>query len=45
MWDHIKGALIGVAATRAQEFINEIVPGFQDQFQRIQNNKTVKQNF
>lgn len=33
-WDHIKGALIGVAATRFTEFVGDIVPGFTDQFQR-----------
>ena len=32
-WDNIKGALIGVAATRFQEFVGEVVPGFQEQFQ------------
>jgi len=42
-WDHIKGALVGVAASRAKEFINEFVPGFQEQFQRIQN-KGAKQS-
>jgi hypothetical protein len=30
-WDNIKGALIGVAATRFKEFVGEIVPGFQEQ--------------
>jgi Protein of unknown function (DUF3618). len=33
-WDHIKGALIGVAASRFTEFVGEIVPGFTDEFQR-----------
>jgi hypothetical protein len=31
-WDNIKGALIGVAATRFKDFVGEIVPGFQEQF-------------
>ncbi len=35
-WDNIKGALIGVAATRFKEFIGEVVPGFQEQFQRTE---------
>jgi hypothetical protein len=32
-WDNIKGALIGVAATRFKDFIGEVVPGFHEQFQ------------
>ncbi len=39
-WDNIKGALIGVAATRFKDFVGEVVPGFNDQFQRTQNEKT-----
>jgi hypothetical protein len=30
-WDNIKGALIGVAASRIKDFVGEIVPGFQEQ--------------
>ena len=30
-WDNIKGALIGVAATRFKDFVGEIVPGFQEE--------------
>ena len=35
-WDNIKGALIGVAATRFKDFVGEIVPGFQEQFQQTE---------
>src|SRR6476659_6821317 len=35
-WDNIKGALIGVAATCAKDFIGEVIPGFQEQFQGIE---------
>lgn len=35
-WDNIKGALIGVAATRFKEFVGEVVPGFHEQFQSTQ---------
>jgi hypothetical protein len=35
-WDNIKGALIGVAATRFKDFVGEIVPGFQEQFQHAE---------
>jgi hypothetical protein len=38
-WDNIKGALIGVAATRFKDFIGEVVPGFKEQFQRAENQK------
>ena len=31
-WDHIKDALIGVAATRVTDFVGELVPGFKEQF-------------
>ena len=33
-WDNIKGALIGVAATRFKDFVGEVVPGFHEQFHR-----------
>jgi hypothetical protein len=36
-WDNIKGALIGVAATRFKEFVGEVVPGFHEQFQRTES--------
>ena len=35
-WDNIKGALIGVAATRFTDFIGEVVPGFHEQFRRTE---------
>ena len=35
-WDHIKGALIGVAAARFTDFVGEIVPGFREQFQQTE---------
>ena len=35
-WDNIKGALIGVAAARVKDFVGEVVPGFQEQFERTQ---------
>jgi hypothetical protein len=34
--DHIKGALIGVAATRFKDFVGEVVPGFDEEFQRTE---------
>ncbi len=38
-WDNIKGALIGVAASRFKDFIGEVVPGFQEQFQATESQK------
>lgn len=35
-WDNIKGALIGVAATRFKDFVGDVVPGFQEQFRRTE---------
>jgi hypothetical protein len=35
-WDNIKGALIGVAATRFKDFVGEVVPGFHEEFQRTE---------
>lgn len=37
-WDNVRDALIGVAATRLKEFIGEVVPGFQEQFNRAEEN-------
>ena len=31
-WDHMRDALIGVAATRVTEFLGELVPGFAEEF-------------
>jgi len=36
-WDNIKGALIGVAATRFKDFVGEIVPGFQEQLRTTEH--------
>ena len=31
-WDHIRDALIGMAATRVTDFVGEVVPGFAEEF-------------
>jgi len=31
-WDHMRDALLGVAATRVTEFLGELVPGFAEEF-------------
>jgi hypothetical protein len=35
-WNNIKGALIGVATTRVKDYIDELIPGFQEHFQRAE---------
>ena len=44
-WDNIKGALVGVAATRFKEFVGEIVPGFHEQFQRSEEKSKAIETF
>jgi hypothetical protein len=39
-WDNIKGALIAVAATRFKDFVGEVMPDFNEHFQKTQNEKT-----
>ena len=36
-WNNIKGALVGVAASRLTKFVSDIVPGFQEQLQHTQD--------
>jgi hypothetical protein len=33
-WQNIKNALIGVAATRATDFVEEVLPGFAEQLRK-----------
>jgi len=35
-WENIKGALVGVAATRVKDYVGEIVPGFHEHYDRTQ---------
>jgi hypothetical protein len=39
-WDNIKGALIGVAATRFKDFVGEVIPGFHEQFRKTEGMKS-----
>jgi len=39
-WDNIKGALVGVAATRFKDFVGEIVPGFHEEFRQAEGKTT-----
>ena len=36
MLDHIKGALVGMAATKMKDVVGQVVPGFQEEFDRRQ---------
>jgi len=39
-WDNIKGALVGVAASRLKSFLGESIPGFQEQLSKTENEST-----
>lgn len=34
--DEIRGALMGLATTKAEEFLKEVLPGFRDEVSRVQ---------
>ena len=36
MLDNIKGALIGIVATKMKDAVGQVVPGFQEEFERRQ---------
>jgi hypothetical protein len=36
MIDNVKGALIGMAATRVKDLVADVLPGFRDEFDRRQ---------
>jgi hypothetical protein len=38
-WDALKGALVGVAATKLSGFIEDLLPGFQQEFTKAQTGK------
>jgi hypothetical protein len=35
-WDNVKGAMIGLAASRFKDYIGEIIPGFREEFRRTE---------
>ena len=39
-WDNIKGALVGVAASRFKDFVGEIVPGFHEELRQCEQKTT-----
>ena len=36
LWDNVKGALMGVASAQIKEYISGLVPGFDEQFRRVE---------
>lgn len=43
-FDHLKDALVGVAAVRLKDFVEDIIPGFRDQYQRAEDKAKSKHN-
>jgi hypothetical protein len=41
LWNDIKGALLGVAATRITAYISELVPGFDEHFRHATQSRDV----
>jgi hypothetical protein len=39
MWDNIKRAVIGVAASRFRSFLNDTIPGFSEQYRKTESEK------
>ena len=42
-WNNIKGALVGVAATRVKDFVGDVAPGFHEQMQRAEEKAKARQ--
>ena len=38
-WDNLKGALMGLAATRVGQFVEELVPGFTEHYRKAASGK------
>jgi hypothetical protein len=36
LWNHVQGALVGVAGARIKEFIEELVPDFDEHYRRAE---------
>jgi len=39
-WDNIKGALVGVAASRLKNFLGDSIPGFEEELKRTEGDST-----
>ena len=38
-WDKIKGALVGVGATKFREFLGDVVPGFHEEYRKVEEER------
>jgi len=36
LWNNVQGALLGVATARIKDYLNELVPGFDDHYRRAE---------
>jgi hypothetical protein len=41
-WDNLKGALMGLAATRVSELVEELVPGFTEHYKKAASGRPVE---
>ena len=41
-WEILRGAVIGLAATRLKEIVEELVPGFQEEYRKAEAAKGVR---
>jgi len=39
IWDNIRGAAIGVAATRFRNYLQEVIPGFREEYRKTEEEK------
>ena len=39
IWDNIRGALVGVAAGKVQDFLSSAVPGFHEEYSKVVHNE------
>ena len=39
LWNNVQGALVGVASTRLTEYLNALVPGFDEHYHRAEQRR------
>ncbi len=39
VWDTFAGALVGIAATRVKDYVEQVLPGFAEQYHRAESNR------
>jgi hypothetical protein len=40
IWENVKGALLGVAGTRLQDYLHSVVPGFKEEYRKVERQRT-----